>query len=423
MNNIRVKEEKCTGCGYCVKVCPLNCISLEPSDKIRTYAKGKVSYPSIAVIDEQACNLCKACVQACSKLREGAQDKNVFNAIEIAERQSPLKDISAHKGVWCFAEELHGGLSPTVYELLYIGRKLADDLNEPMSAVLMGCGVERFIEDLISRGADNVYVCDNPGLENFIDDVHAKCLADLIIKHKPNKFLLPATTIGRSLAAKAAIIADTGLTADATGVVIDKEKGLLQVTRPTFGGNLMATILCEKHRPQMATVRPRTFDEAPKTGRKPVDGQVVEVPLPEIKTNLRLKLLNLIPGTEEIDLTDADIIVSGGRGLGKPEGFALIKELADALGGVVGASRAAVDAGWISYAHQVGQTGKTVKPKLYVACGISGAIQHLAGMGTSDVIVAVNKDASAPILKVANYGLVGDLYEVIPALIKQIKGI
>ncbi|MBU2495410.1 MAG: electron transfer flavoprotein subunit alpha/FixB family protein, partial [Candidatus Omnitrophica bacterium] len=227
--------------------------------------------------------------------------------------------------------------------------------------------------------------------------------------------------IGRDFIPRTAARLRTGLTADCTGLEIDPETKLLRQTRPTFGGNLMATILCEKHRPQMSTVRPRTFDEVPATSA--VDkSRITEISLSEIRLNNRLNLLEMIPGTEEIDLTDADIIVSGGRGLSKPEGFVLIKELADALGGVVGSSRAAVDAGWISYAHQVGQTGKTVKPKIYIACGISGAIQHLAGMSTSDIIVAINKDPSAPIFRSANYSLVGDLYEIIPALLKIIRG-
>jgi len=300
------------------------------------------------------------------------------------------------------------------------GKKLAADLGESLCAFYIGPVSPPNVESLLNRGAEKVYVVADESLLNFQDDLYTDILAHLITRFKPAILLAGATYIGRSFIPRVAARLRTGLTADCTGLAIDPETKLLAQTRPTFGGNLLATILCERHRPQMATVRPRTFDEA-KEGASPKNGQVIEVQVSGMKTSSKLRLLEKVPGAEEIDLTDAEVIVSGGRGLGKPEGFALVKKLADALGGVVGASRAAVDSGWISYAHQVGQTGKTVKPKVYFACGISGAIQHLAGMGTSDVIVAINKDPSAPIFRIANYGLVGDLYEVIPSLIKIFK--
>ncbi len=392
---ITVDKEKCTGCSLCLKACPFSAIKVEEG---------------FAVIDLDLCNYCGFCVEECPS-----------EAITV-ERDVPVagaKDISAYQDLWVFAEQRAGKLAHVSFELLYEGKKLVSVLGQKLCAVYIGPPGGN-AEELLRRGADKVYAVFDDSLLNFQDDIFTDILVHLVKSYKPAILLAGATYIGRSFIPRTAARLRTGLTADCTGLEIDPETGLLRQTRPTFGGNLMATILCEKHRPQMSTVRPRIFDEAPATSA--VDkSRITEVPLSEIKPKNRLNLLEMIPGAEEIDLTDAEIIVSGGRGLGKPEGFALVKELADALGGVVGSSRAAVDSGWISYAHQVGQTGKTVKPKIYIACGISGAIQHLAGMNTSDVIVAINKDATAPIFKSANYGLVGDLYEILPALIKIIK--
>jgi electron transfer flavoprotein alpha subunit len=245
-------------------------------------------------------------------------------------------------------------------------------------------------------------------------------MSKLIIKYKPEIVLCGATNIGRSLIPRVAVQIGTGLTADCTGLDIDKETGFLLQTRPAFGGNIMATIITANNRPQMATVRHKVMKEAfPDDTKK---GQIIKVDLSKQDYFSRTKLLNFVEEIEEtVNLTEADIIVSGGRGIKGPENFSLIKDLAKALGGAVGASRAAVDSGWIPYSHQVGQTGKTVCPKVYVACGISGAIQHLVGMQSSDVIIAINKDPDAPIFKVASYGIVGDLLTVIPEIIKQIK--
>ena len=393
---ITVDTEKCTGCSLCLKACPFNAIKVENK---------------LAVIDLDLCNYCGACAEECPS-----------EAISV-ERDAPaegVKDLSAYQDLWVFAEQRAGKLAHVSFELLYEGKKLVSGLGQKLCAVYIGPPGGN-TEEFLRRGADKVYAVLDDSLLYFQDDIFTDILVHLVRSRKPAILLAGATYIGRSFIPRTAARLRTGLTADCTGLEIDPETKLLRQTRPTFGGNLMATILCEKHRPQMSTVRPRTFDEAPATSA--VDrSRITEIPLSEIRPNNRFNLLEMIPGAEEIDLTDADIIVSGGRGLGKPEGFALIKELADGLGGVVGSSRAAVDAGWISYAHQVGQTGKTVKPKLYVACGISGAIQHLAGMGTSDVIVAINKDSAAPIFKSANYGLAGDLYEIIPALLKVIRG-
>lgn len=323
------------------------------------------------------------------------------------------------KNVWIFAEVNYGKLSPTAYELLNAGRKLADNLGEKLCAVLLGSGVEKFAEQLFEYGADVVYVCDDAHLENYVDDVYAKTLAAMIAQYKPNKFLLPATNMGRSLSAKTAVFAGTGLTADATEVLINKEDGQLHATRPTFGGNLMATITCKRTRPEMCSLRPMSYEKAQRqAGRK---GELIKFPFDAQKYTSLAKFVEFIKNEGEgLDLSEAEIIVAGGRGLGKAEGFALLKKLADRLGGAVAASRAPVDNGWIDYRYQIGLTGRTVKPKVYIACGISGQIQHMAGMSGADVIVAINKDPQAPIMKMANYAVEGDLYDVIPAMLEAL---
>lgn len=323
------------------------------------------------------------------------------------------------KNVWILAEVNHGKLSPTAYELLNAGRELADDLGEKLCAVLLGSGVEKFAAELFEYGADTVYVCDDAHLENYVDDVYAKTLAAMIAQYKPNKFLLPATNMGRSLSAKTAVFAGTGLTADATEVLINKEDGQLHATRPTFGGNLMATITCKRTRPEMCSLRPMSYEKVQRqAGRK---GEVVVFPFDAQKYTSLAKFIEFIKNEGEgLDLSEAEIIVAGGRGLGKAEGFTLLKKLADRLGGAVAASRAPVDNGWIDYRYQIGLTGRTVKPKVYIACGISGQIQHMAGMSGADVIVAINKDPQAPIMKMANYAVEGDLYDVIPAMLEAL---
>ena len=323
------------------------------------------------------------------------------------------------KNVWILAEVNHGKLSPTAYELLNAGRKLADDLGEKLCAVLLGSGVKTWAQDLFEHGADVVYVCDAEPLAQYVDDVYAKTLAAMIAQYKPNKFLLPATNLGRSLSAKTAIFAGTGLTADATEVLIHKEDGQMHATRPTFGGNLMATITCARTRPEMCSLRPMAYAKAARvSGRM---GEVVVFPFDAAKYTSLAQFIRFIKSQGEgLDLSEAEVIVAGGRGLGKPEGFALLEKLAQRLGGAVGASRAPVDSGWIEYRRQIGLTGRTVKPKLYIACGISGQIQHMAGCSGADVIVAINKDPNAPIMKIAHYALEGDLYEVIPAMLEQL---
>jgi electron transfer flavoprotein alpha subunit len=310
-------------------------------------------------------------------------------------------------------------LKSVVYELLSKGRKLADTLETELCAVCFGHNVDE-VEQLIAYGADKVYLIDSPALAHFQEDLYARKLVELIQEYKPEIVVAGATPCGRSFIPRVAAMLRTGLTADCTGLEIDPETRLLLQTRPTFGGNIMATIICQAKRPQMATVRPRVFrKEAPNESRK---GQIIKVDFDSEGITSRTKLLDFIEDiTEAVKLEETDIIVSGGRGLGKPENFRLLEELANVLGAALGSSRPPVDDGWIPYSHQVGQTGKTVCPKLYIACGISGAVQHLAGMQTSDNIVAINDDPNAPIFEVATYGIVGDLFQVVPILIEKLK--
>jgi electron transfer flavoprotein alpha subunit len=277
-------------------------------------------------------------------------------------------------------------------------------------------------QQIIARGADEVYVVDEKELENYLDEPYANVLTELIGEYKPEILLCGATTLGRSLISKVAVKVYTGLTADCTGLDIDlKDRNLLQ-TRPAFGGNIMATIITPNYRPQMATVRHKVMKEAPvQPGRK---GKIITKRFDKKFYASRTRLVDFVEEIEQtVNLCEADIIVSGGRGMGCPENFSIIRELAMTLGGAVGASRAAVDSDWIPYSHQVGQTGKTVCPKIYIACGISGQIQHLIGMQSSDIIIAINKDPDAPIFNVATYGIVGDLFQVVPLLTKKFREI
>lgn len=389
---VQIIKEKCKGCKQCLKACPFDAIRMD----------GR-----LAVLTD-ACTGCAACVSSCK-----------FGAIVADEVEKQANDLSAHRDVWVFCEQRDGILMQTAAELLGEGRKLADELGQRLCAVLPGNDVSHLCDELSDAGADVIYLLEHPLLNIYTTDAYTKAIADLAGEKKPNIVLIGATAIGRDLGPRLAARLQTGLTADCTGLAIDPEKKILLQTRPAFGGNLMATIITPDHRPQMATVRPGVMKalECPKLDKAEV---MSIVPILE-EADIHTQVLEVVKSVKEaVDLTAAEVIVSGGRGLGSADGFTLVKQLADQLGGVVGSSRAAVDAGWIDSSHQVGQTGKTVRPRLYIACGISGAIQHLAGMQQSDCIVAINKNADAPIFKVADYSIVGDLYKVIPMLMEQL---
>ena len=396
MASIKIINEKCVGCRLCIGACPFGAMEMSNDRK--------------AVILDN-CTLCGACVSACK-----------FDAIDFQKEEvSNSVDISLYEGIWIFAEQKHGEPESIAYELLGVGRTLADDRNTTLTAVLIGNGLDDACKKLIMQGADRVMVVEDESLDHYNDESYTDIFVQLIRENNPEVILMGATTYGRSLAPRIASRINTGLTADCTKLEIDPEDGKLLQTRPAFGGNLMATIICPNHRPQMATVRHKVMKEL-----EPDDKRTGEIIRPEvtIPKDLKIKVKDVVSTIcEMVPLTEADIIVSGGRGMGDPKNFALINELAEILGGAVGASRATVDAGWIEYSHQVGQTGQTVGPQVYFACGISGAIQHLAGMSSSDTIIAINKNPDAPIFKVATFGIVGDVMEMLPLLIKEFKAV
>ena len=325
------------------------------------------------------------------------------------------------KDLWVFVETNEDGTAKNVgIELLTPGKMMAGKQGGALVAVVIGSGVDEAVKAASEHGADKVIVVDGPEYAHYTTDAYAIALCTLVEKYGPTSMLIGATNNGRDLGPRVSCRLKTGLTADCTGLDIDEESGNVAWTRPAFGGNLMATILCPDHRPQIGTVRPGVFK---KSDAVAAAAEIIKEDIHVDAKDIRTQVLELIKEAEgeNVDLEGAEIIVSGGRGVGGPEGFEPIKALADVLGATVGASRAAVDAGWIAHAHQVGQTGKTVGPKLYIACGISGAIQHLAGMSGSDCIVAINKDPEAPIFDVADYGVVGNLFEVLPVLTEEIK--
>ena len=393
--SIEVIDEKCVGCRLCIKSCPYDAIEM---------------VGQLARIKDN-CTLCGACVEACK-----------FDAIVLRKHRAVGEEKLEHKGVWVFAEQKKGIIQSVVYELLGEGKKVADKLNTELAVVLLGNNIEEKASQLICRGADKVYLVDSPELADYQDDPYTNVLTALAEEYKPEVILCGATSIGRSLIPRVAVRLKTGLTADCTGLDVDEEKMLLLQTRPAFGGNIMATIICPDNRPQMATVRHKVMKEA--AIDKNHKGEIIKKEFSGNLISSRTKLLNMVEDlTQTVNLTEANIIVSGGRGLGAKENFKIVEELAGALGAAVGASRAAVDSDWIPYSHQVGQTGKTVCPRVYIACGISGQIQHLVGMQSSDVIIAINKDPDAPIFKVAAYSVVGDLFEIVPALTKKFKSV
>ena len=395
MSGITVSKDKCTGCAICVKACPFDAITIV--DK-------KI------VIDLDKCSLCSSCVEACRK----------FGAIEIVRTTTQTPDIEKYKGVWVFAQQRKGVIQPVTYELLGKARELADKLKVSVSCVLLGHGIKDKAQDLIYRGADKVFVVDDPKLSHLLEEPYARIVTNLIRKHRPEILLCPATSIGRSVISRVAVQLRVGLTADCTGLDVNADERYLMQTRPAFGGNIMATILSKNHRPQLATVRHKVMKEAAVDLKRKGVVEVVEFDKSFFIS--RTKVLNVVDEViSTVNIAEANVIVSGGRAMRGAENFKMLEELAKVLNGAVGASRAAVDEGWMPYSHQVGQTGKTVCPTIYIACGISGQIQHLVGMQSSDVIIAINRDPSAPIFNIANYGIVGDLFEIIPLLTKRFK--
>jgi len=391
-----IDSEKCTACGMCESSCAFGAINVQAD---------------CAVVND-SCTLCGACVDNCPE--------NALR-VETADKRTQA-DFGAYAGIMVFAEYRHGKIAPVSYELLGIGRKLADKRRVPLSVVLPGGTVAAFADGLIAAGADIVLLAEHPMLEQFREDLYAGILEQVIRERKPEVVLAGATAIGRSVIPYVATSIDAGLTADCTRLEIREEDGMLLQTRPAFGGNIMATIECPHTRPQMATVRPKVMAPAePDPSRK---GEVIHIQLAPSILHTQIEVLETVINNEDqVNIQEVETLVAGGRGLDSAKGFALIRELAGELNGAVAASRAAVDSGWIPYPHQVGQTGKTVSPKLYIACGISGAVQHAVGMQSAEIVVAINRDKNAPIFDIATYGVVGDLYEVVPLLIKRLQEI
>jgi electron transfer flavoprotein alpha subunit len=408
-----ITRENCIGCEQCLAVCPEDAIAM---------------VDGVAVVDPNRCTGCEKCVTVCPAtaiaMSGGAAAPQPATAAPAAE-EVPAATATAAPGrateVWVFVEHTDGKPAQVSWELLGKGRELADALGGAVCSVLLGHRVDPLIKEAFAYGASKVYVIDDPVLGHYRTQPYLRGVIRLIEKHRPEIMLLGATTMGRDLAGAVATSLRTGLTADCTGLTIDPQSKLLEQTRPAYGGNIMATILCEQRRPQMATVRPRVMAMPPRDESHV--GETVREPLGMSESEVLVRILDYVAeeATEVTRIEDANILISGGRGIGGPEGFKMLQELADAMGGCVSGSRAAVDEGWIPHERQVGQTGKTVRPRLYLACGISGAIQHLVGMQTSDVIVAINRDPNAAIFGVATYGLVGDVREIVPALTAACK--
>lgn len=384
--------EKCIGCKLCERACLFGGITVAGKSPKLT----------------ELCTGCGICIDVCPK---GALQADTPS-------QHHGHYLERYRGILVIAEQREGSLQKVSCEIVATARQLADARNVEVSAILLGSDIADLASSLVACGADTVYIADAPFLHRYRTQPYVRILSQFIATQKPEIVLVGATTIGRDLAPRLANYFRTGLTADCTGLAIDGD-GILLQTRPAFGGNIMATIITPFHRPQMATVRPGVLSaESVKSGI----GTIIQLSVSEDPADNLVQILRIVPKEKiSASLEHAQVIVSGGRGLGDRKNFAMLQELAQLLGGELGASRGAVDLGWIGHEHQVGQTGKTVRPRIYIACGISGAVQHLAGMQDSDIIVAINNDPHAPIFQAAHFGLVGDLQVIVPELIRQLQ--
>ena len=418
----RLLANTCIACGArCQSVCPVNCIEMTEDGE--------------PIIDVAKCIGCLKCVKICpaSAIEMYFTPEEQKILAELAASDAPVeveidpeaavlaKKLAVYRGVWVFVEQTEGEPAKVSWELLGVGRELADKLGVELCAMVIGENVEQLCGEAFACGATKAYLMDAPLYRHYRTESYVEACCHLIDVYKPEVILMGATGMGRDLAGAVATRVGTGLTADCTGLAIDDKRNLMQ-TRPAFGGNIMATIMCDRFRPQMSTVRPNVMPMPQR--REGAQGTIIRDPFVVPEESILTKVIEIIRdshGKGAVDITGADFIISGGRGMMGPENFALLQELADELGGVVGASRSAVDAGWMPGDRQVGQTGKTVRPKIYIACGISGAIQHLVGMQDSDMVIAINRDKSAPIFEVATYGIVGDLFQIIPAITKTIR--
>ena len=415
----RVVAGKCVACGArCQSACPVDCVEMNEAGE-----------PLIAA---EKCIGCLKCVKACPaealEMCFTPEELKLLAALsgesgeEVDEDELERRRKNAlYSGVWVFVEQNDGEPARVSWELTGAGRGLADSLGVELSAVIIGSGVGHLAQEAFSYGADNAYLIDEAVFRQYRTEPYLEAMCHLIGKYRPEVVLMGATGMGRDLAGAVATRVRTGLTADCTGLGIDDKRNLMQ-TRPAFGGNIMATIMCDRFRPQMATVRPHVM---PLPEKSPgATGKVIEEIFHIAESSIFTRVLQVITdkhGKDCVDVAGAEFIVSGGRGLMAKENFSILEELAEELGAVVGGSRSAVDSGWLPQDRQVGQTGKTVRPKIYIACGISGAIQHLVGMQDSDVIIAINRDPEAPIFEVATFGIVGDLFQVVPALSAKIR--
>lgn len=387
-------RDACTGCMLCPKVCNFGAIEKD-GDKVK--------------FDLHKCVLCGSCEEICPA-----------DAIKITRKAIDMSHLPDYKDVWVFSETSDGRLRSVALELVTKGRELADTLGENLVAILIGSGIEEHAQKLIQHGADKVLVVDGEIFKDYTTDAYTIVMTSLIAPRKPNIVLFGATTNGRDLAPRVAARLGLGLTADCTGLAIDDERQLVQ-TRPAFGGNIMAEIITPATRPQMATVRPNVFKpEDPDTSRTgEIEKVTLEVSPVQVRTKVLEKVSEVSEGMKSVE--EADIIVCSGRGIKDPANLDLPRQLADLLDAAIGGSRPIVDLGWLPPTQQVGQSGRTVCPKLYFALGISGQIQHLAGMSSSDLVVAINKDPEAPIFSVADFGIVGDIFTVLPEVIAEVK--